>query len=58
MRLSLVTDAWRPQVNGVVTTLQHTVASLRLRGVEVDVVTPEGMATWSRVVGRLRDRSA
>ena len=46
MRLSLVTDAWRPQVNGVVTTLQHTVASLRLRGVEVDVVTPEGMATW------------
>lgn len=46
MRLTLVTDAWRPQVNGVVTTLQHTVATLRERGVDVDVVTPEGMTTF------------
>lgn len=46
MRLTLVTDAWRPQVNGVVTTLQHTVATLRASEVEVDVITPEGMATW------------
>ena len=46
MRLSLVTDAWSPQVNGVVTTLQHTVAALRARGIEVDVITPEGMRSW------------
>jgi glycosyltransferase involved in cell wall biosynthesis len=46
MRLSLVTDAWSPQVNGVVTTLQHTVAALRARGVDVDVVTPEGLKSW------------
>lgn len=45
MRLSLVTDAWRPQVNGVVTTLSMTVETLRAAGVEVDVITPDAFAT-------------
>lgn len=45
MRLSLVTDAWRPQVNGVVTTLSRTVDTLREAGAEVDVITPETFAT-------------
>ena len=42
MKLVLVTDAWTPQVNGVVTTLTHTVEHLRQRGIEVTVISPEG----------------
>ncbi len=45
MRISIVTDAWRPQTNGVVTTLQSTVAQLQKFGHTVDVVTPEGQLT-------------
>lgn len=45
MRLTLVSDAWQPQVNGVVTTLTRTVAMLRQRGHEVDTVTPDQFAT-------------
>jgi glycosyltransferase involved in cell wall biosynthesis len=44
-RLSIVTDAWSPQVNGVVVTLEYTVAELRRLGYVVDVVSPEGFAT-------------
>jgi glycosyltransferase involved in cell wall biosynthesis len=40
MRIALVTDAWRPQVNGVVTTLQATAAHLRRRGHEVRIIHP------------------
>lgn len=36
----IVTDAWLPQVNGVVRTLQHLVTELRARGRRVDLVTP------------------
>jgi len=39
-RLMLVTDAWEPQVNGVVRTLSRTIAELRAMGVEVQVVSP------------------
>jgi glycosyltransferase involved in cell wall biosynthesis len=39
-RLMLVTDAWEPQVNGVVRTLSRTIAELRAMGVEVEVVSP------------------
>lgn len=38
--LLLVTDAWEPQVNGVVTTLVETVARLQQRGWMVTVVHP------------------
>lgn len=41
MKLALVTDAWAPQVNGVVTTMRNTVAHLRERGVEVVRITPD-----------------
>ena len=41
MRIALVTDAWTPQVNGVVRTLQTTVATLRARGHDVVMVTPD-----------------
>ena len=40
MRLSIVTDAWFPQVNGVVTTLSAVVDWLRGAGHEVDVIHP------------------
>lgn len=42
MRLSIVTDAWYPQVNGVVTTLSAVIQWLRDEGHEVDVVEPGG----------------
>ena len=45
MKLVLVSDAWAPQVNGVVRTLATTVERLRARGVEVETVTPDGFAT-------------
>ena len=40
MRIMLVTDAWEPQVNGVVRTLSRTVQELREMGHEVMMVTP------------------
>ena len=39
-RIMLVTDAWAPQVNGVVRTLERLVAELRATGCEVEVVSP------------------
>ena len=41
MRLAIVTDAWEPQVNGVVTTLRATIRELQVAGVEVLRVSPE-----------------
>jgi glycosyltransferase involved in cell wall biosynthesis len=41
MKLAIVTDAWTPQVNGVVTTLRNTMEQLVRMGHEVSMVTPE-----------------
>jgi glycosyltransferase involved in cell wall biosynthesis len=41
MRILIVSDAWEPQVNGVVRTLQATIAELRKAGHEVAVVSPD-----------------
>ena len=41
MRIAIATDAWHPQINGVVTTLTATAANLRWRGHEVRIVHPE-----------------
>lgn len=40
MKIALVTDAWRPQVNGVVTTLVELVQHLMGMGHEVQVIEP------------------
>jgi len=40
MKLALITDAWHPQVNGVVTTLHELVEALGQLGVEVCVFHP------------------
>jgi glycosyltransferase involved in cell wall biosynthesis len=45
VRILIATDAWTPQVNGVVVTLLNTVACLERWGHEVEVVTPEGFRT-------------
>lgn len=42
MRLLIVTDAWEPQINGVVRTLTQLRAGLERRGIEVSIVGPEG----------------
>jgi glycosyltransferase involved in cell wall biosynthesis len=41
----LVTDAWAPQINGVVVTLTNTVQWLERWGHEVHVLSPEGFRT-------------
>jgi glycosyltransferase involved in cell wall biosynthesis len=44
-RFALVTDAWHPQVNGVVNTLSRLVKRLEARGTEVLVVSPDAHHT-------------
>ena len=45
MKLLLVTDAWPPQVNGVVRTLKETIRCLEALGHRVEVISPEGFRT-------------
>jgi len=45
MRVLVVTDAWRPQVNGVVHSLQALAAALARTDVEIAFLTPEGFPT-------------
>jgi len=45
MKIALVSDAWAPQVNGVVRTLTTTVALLRARGHKVETITPDQFST-------------
>ena len=40
MKIMIVTDAWQPQVNGVVRTLQSTARELQAMGHTVDFLTP------------------
>lgn len=47
MRIMIVTDAWFPQVNGVVTTLDRVSLALKSRGHDVCVVTHQGMPTFA-----------
>lgn len=46
MKLALVTDAWSPQINGVVTTLRTTCERLRSLGHEVETITPDQFRNW------------
>ena len=41
MKIALVTDAWAPQLNGVVRTLTTVCAQLRARGHQVEVIAPD-----------------
>ena len=42
MRVLIATDAWHPQVNGVVRTLTSLAESARRLGVTIDFLTPDG----------------
>lgn len=46
MKIALITDAWRPQINGVVTTLQTTASELRAMGHAVETFTPDQFPNW------------
>jgi glycosyltransferase involved in cell wall biosynthesis len=46
MRILLVTDAWSPQVNGVVRTLTRVVEELREMGDQVEVISPNQFNTF------------
>lgn len=45
MKILIVTDAWAPQVNGVVRTLESTRRELEAMGHQVDLVTPREFRT-------------
>ena len=45
MRILLVTDAWKPQVNGVVRTLSTVVDTMERRGHTVATVSPDQFRT-------------
>ena len=45
MKIMIVTDAWEPQVNGVVRTLKSTRRELEKAGHEVDLLTPAEFRT-------------
>lgn len=45
MRIAICTDAWHPQVNGVVRSISTTVSHLLERGHEVELVTPQQFHT-------------
>ncbi|CAN7189864.1 glycosyltransferase family 1 protein [Phenylobacterium sp. LjRoot164] len=46
MRILLVTDAWEPQVNGVVRTLSRVVGELKELGHSVEVISPDQFKTF------------
>ncbi|WP_420403517.1 glycosyltransferase family 4 protein [Nisaea sp.] len=41
----IVTDAWRPQVNGVVRSIEYTARELEAMGVRVEILSPQEFAT-------------
>ena len=41
MKILLVSDAWFPQVNGVVRTLNTVIGELRAMGHAVETITPD-----------------
>jgi glycosyltransferase involved in cell wall biosynthesis len=45
MRIAIATDAWVPQINGVVRTLTSTVNELMRRGYEVELIVPDDFLT-------------
>ena len=46
MKICIATDAWHPQINGVVTTLSRTAATLEHWGHEVLMLTPDRFASF------------
>src|SRR3979411_3451130 len=47
MRILIATDAWRPQVNGVVRTLTSLARSASTQGAEIEFLTPDGFPSMA-----------
>ena len=47
MRILIATDAWHPQVNGVVRTLAMTAEAAKAFGVDVSFLTPQSFRTFA-----------
>ena len=47
MRILIATDAWHPQVNGVVRTLTSLARSAASLGAEIRFLTPEGFPSMA-----------
>jgi glycosyltransferase involved in cell wall biosynthesis len=45
MKIAIATDAWVPQVNGVVRTLSETINRLIIRDFDVDIIAPDRFKT-------------
>jgi glycosyltransferase involved in cell wall biosynthesis len=45
LRILIVSDAWAPQINGVVVTLRNTIRALEAMGHTVATITPDGFTT-------------
>jgi glycosyltransferase involved in cell wall biosynthesis len=46
MRILIATDAWRPQINGVVRSLHSLAAAARRLDAEIEFLTPEGFRSF------------
>ena len=46
MRILIVTDAWSPQVNGVVRTLNAIIRELQAKGHDVRTINPDKRPSW------------
>ena len=46
MRILVATDAWHPQINGVVRTLTTLAKAVRNRGASIEFLTPEGFPSF------------
>ncbi|PIR22505.1 MAG: alpha-mannosyltransferase [Deltaproteobacteria bacterium CG11_big_fil_rev_8_21_14_0_20_45_16] len=47
MRILIATDAWLPQINGVVRSIQNLITQLQKKGHQVDLISPLEMRSWA-----------
>lgn len=45
LRIAFISDAWHPQINGVVTTIENTCSSLERSGHQIKLITPDHFKT-------------
>jgi glycosyltransferase involved in cell wall biosynthesis len=45
LKIAFITDAWYPQINGVVTTIENTCKTIRDQGEDVLLITPDQFTT-------------
>jgi hypothetical protein len=45
MRIAFISDAWHPQINGVVTTIENTCSTLERSGHLIKLITPDQFKT-------------